>query len=226
MSPGSSTESYPAFARIGLRENSGKNLNQVTCPDRDSNPGHLVSRPDALTVTPQVWTVSSRVVASWSKAFCLGLALRNAHWFEFSWGKKFSHEISASVWGRCPPRIMMHLGRGGTIGSENPVSQISYNGWGDHRANHTIPPLWLDDRPPLFRHVDVSPATGWLVLALRRAPKRGAGPLARVTQGEPLGVRPAGWEREAHIFPSARDPPPPHDAPRRAAGVAPTLAFE
>ncbi|KAJ4445764.1 hypothetical protein ANN_12449 [Periplaneta americana] len=53
MSPGSSTESYLAFARIGLRENPGKNLNQVTCPDRESNPGHLVSRPDALTVTPQ-----------------------------------------------------------------------------------------------------------------------------------------------------------------------------
>ncbi|KAJ4450402.1 hypothetical protein ANN_01826 [Periplaneta americana] len=53
MSPGSSTESYPAFARIGLRENPEENLNQVTCPDRDSNPGHLVSRPDALTVTPQ-----------------------------------------------------------------------------------------------------------------------------------------------------------------------------
>ncbi|KAJ4436104.1 hypothetical protein ANN_18731 [Periplaneta americana] len=56
-SPGSlkasNTESYPAFARIGLRENPGKNLNQVTCPDQDSNPGHLVSRPDALTVTPQ-----------------------------------------------------------------------------------------------------------------------------------------------------------------------------
>ncbi|KAJ4432391.1 hypothetical protein ANN_21010 [Periplaneta americana] len=49
MSPESSTESYPAFTRIGLRENPGKNLNQVTCPDRDSNPGHLVSRPDALT---------------------------------------------------------------------------------------------------------------------------------------------------------------------------------
>ncbi|KAJ4451061.1 hypothetical protein ANN_02498 [Periplaneta americana] len=48
-----STESYPEFARIGLRENPGKNLNQVTCPDRDSNPGHLVSRPDVLTVTPQ-----------------------------------------------------------------------------------------------------------------------------------------------------------------------------
>ncbi|KAJ4427910.1 hypothetical protein ANN_23919 [Periplaneta americana] len=56
MSPGSSTESYPAFARIGLRENPGKNLNQVTCPDRDSNPGHVVSQPDSLTVTPQVWT--------------------------------------------------------------------------------------------------------------------------------------------------------------------------
>ncbi|KAJ4427596.1 hypothetical protein ANN_25244 [Periplaneta americana] len=53
MSPGSSTESYPAFARIGLRETPGRNLNQVTCPDRDSNSGHLVSRPDALTVTPQ-----------------------------------------------------------------------------------------------------------------------------------------------------------------------------
>ncbi|KAJ4428369.1 hypothetical protein ANN_24388 [Periplaneta americana] len=28
ISPGSSTESYPAFARIGLMENPGKNLNQ------------------------------------------------------------------------------------------------------------------------------------------------------------------------------------------------------
>ncbi|KAJ4434897.1 hypothetical protein ANN_23468 [Periplaneta americana] len=54
MSPGTSIESYPAFYRIGLREKPGKNLNQVTCPDRDSNPGHLVSRPDVLTGTPQV----------------------------------------------------------------------------------------------------------------------------------------------------------------------------
>ncbi|KAJ4447729.1 hypothetical protein ANN_09737 [Periplaneta americana] len=59
MSPGSSTESYPAFASIGLRENPGKNLNQVTCPDRDSNPGHLVSQPDALTVTPQCYCYRS-----------------------------------------------------------------------------------------------------------------------------------------------------------------------
>ncbi|KAJ4446406.1 hypothetical protein ANN_13102 [Periplaneta americana] len=58
MSPGTNTESYPAFAHIGLRENPGKNLNQVTCPDRESNPGHLVSRLDALTVTPQVRTAA------------------------------------------------------------------------------------------------------------------------------------------------------------------------
>ncbi|KAJ4429648.1 hypothetical protein ANN_21849 [Periplaneta americana] len=58
MSPRSNTESYLAFAHIGLRENPGKNLNQITCPDRESNPGHLVSRLDVLTVTPQVWTGS------------------------------------------------------------------------------------------------------------------------------------------------------------------------
>ncbi|KAJ4446277.1 hypothetical protein ANN_12972 [Periplaneta americana] len=53
------TESYPAFAHIGLKENPGKkNLNQVTCPDREPNPGHLVSWLDALTVTPQRWVVS------------------------------------------------------------------------------------------------------------------------------------------------------------------------
>ncbi|KAJ4450118.1 hypothetical protein ANN_01525 [Periplaneta americana] len=57
MSQGSNTESYPAFAHIGLRENPGKNLNQVTCPDRESNPVHLVSRLDALTVgwTQEDW---------------------------------------------------------------------------------------------------------------------------------------------------------------------------
>ncbi|KAJ4431101.1 hypothetical protein ANN_19696 [Periplaneta americana] len=58
MSPGSNIESYPAFARIGLRENPGKNLNQITCPDRDSNPGQLVSQPDALTVTPKINGIS------------------------------------------------------------------------------------------------------------------------------------------------------------------------
>ncbi|KAJ4435054.1 hypothetical protein ANN_23628 [Periplaneta americana] len=42
----------------------------------------------------------------------------------------------------------------------NPIANASYNGWGDHRANHTIPPFWLDDRPPLLRHVGVRPAAG------------------------------------------------------------------
>ncbi|KAJ4440122.1 hypothetical protein ANN_08259 [Periplaneta americana] len=31
---------------------------RVTCSDRESNPDYLVSRPDALTVTQQVWTDS------------------------------------------------------------------------------------------------------------------------------------------------------------------------
>ncbi|KAJ4438468.1 hypothetical protein ANN_14413 [Periplaneta americana] len=48
-------------------------------------------------------------------------------------------------------------------GQRNPVVNTSYNGWGDHRANHTIPPSWLDDRPPLLRHVGVRPADGWSV---------------------------------------------------------------
>ncbi|KAJ4432542.1 hypothetical protein ANN_21165 [Periplaneta americana] len=48
MSPGSSTESYPAFAHIGSRKNPEKNLNQVTCPNQESNLGHLVSQLDAL----------------------------------------------------------------------------------------------------------------------------------------------------------------------------------
>ncbi|KAJ4443335.1 hypothetical protein ANN_05003 [Periplaneta americana] len=63
MSPGSSTESYPSFAHIGLRENPGKNLNQVTCPDRESNPGHLALRPDSLT-SVSMWTPQQ-------KAFCV-----------------------------------------------------------------------------------------------------------------------------------------------------------
>ncbi|KAJ4440356.1 hypothetical protein ANN_08495, partial [Periplaneta americana] len=37
MSPGSSTESYPAFAHIGLRENPGKNLNQFLTISRNQH---------------------------------------------------------------------------------------------------------------------------------------------------------------------------------------------
>ncbi|KAJ4443545.1 hypothetical protein ANN_05218 [Periplaneta americana] len=35
MSPGSSTESYPAFVHIGLRENPGRNLNQEPMEGKD-----------------------------------------------------------------------------------------------------------------------------------------------------------------------------------------------
>ncbi|KAJ4448826.1 hypothetical protein ANN_00217 [Periplaneta americana] len=167
MSPGSSTENYPAFAHIGLRENPGKNLNQdgkqqdelenttaVSEGDLRTDLGALLLKKrseenkrikqtldkcirdrDELTMIIAILQrgmrnlrahddtvaalrkcseerkkTSSRAEASWSKASRLGLALQNARWFESSWGKKFSHEISASVWDRCPPSIVMHLG--------------------------------------------------------------------------------------------------------------------
>ncbi|KAJ4436978.1 hypothetical protein ANN_17110 [Periplaneta americana] len=127
MSPGSSTESYPAFARIGLRETPGKNLNQddsiplqqTLKGDKSNNKEpfllnnlcHLTRRFE-VTVE-NVFAICNLIifaVTSWSKASCLRLVLRNARWFESSWGKKFSHEISASLWERCPPSIVMHLG--------------------------------------------------------------------------------------------------------------------
>ncbi|KAJ4433092.1 hypothetical protein ANN_15349 [Periplaneta americana] len=80
MSPGSSTESYPAFARTGLKENPGKNLNQITCPDRDSNPGHLVSRPDALALTPQVWTILIALILTLSNSTRRWLAMLVLHY--------------------------------------------------------------------------------------------------------------------------------------------------
>ncbi|KAJ4449863.1 hypothetical protein ANN_01269 [Periplaneta americana] len=70
MSPGSSTESYPGFAHIGLRENPGKNLNQVDgIGDSDMVFGEMRPRirhrlPDILLTIeenlgkskPGVWT--------------------------------------------------------------------------------------------------------------------------------------------------------------------------
>ncbi|KAJ4436831.1 hypothetical protein ANN_16963 [Periplaneta americana] len=54
MSPGSSTESYPAFARIGLRENPGKNLNQIS--------GERTKR----LVKCFVWSVALYVAETWT----------------------------------------------------------------------------------------------------------------------------------------------------------------
>ncbi|KAJ4432521.1 hypothetical protein ANN_21143 [Periplaneta americana] len=92
----------------------------------------------------------SRAVASWSKASCLVLALRNARRFESSCGKKFSHELSASVWDQCPPSmptqhrdaaitagriiVLRYLHSGWMIVHPS-VVKVSYNGWEDHRAN-------------------------------------------------------------------------------------------
>ncbi|KAJ4433217.1 hypothetical protein ANN_15475 [Periplaneta americana] len=56
MSPGESGVQHrklPSICSYWVEGKPRKNLNQVTCPDRESNPGHLVSQPDALTVTPQ-----------------------------------------------------------------------------------------------------------------------------------------------------------------------------
>ncbi|KAJ4439750.1 hypothetical protein ANN_07878 [Periplaneta americana] len=108
---------FPHFPR----PKSGASLDQCYCAGLVSTwPGFdtwkvviefVADKANFAEVFPRSTTVSpSRAVASWSKASCLGLALRNARWFESSWGKKFSHEISASVWDRCPPSIVMHLG--------------------------------------------------------------------------------------------------------------------
>ncbi|KAJ4440251.1 hypothetical protein ANN_08390 [Periplaneta americana] len=78
---------------------------------------------------------------------------------------------SEMLFGEMRPRIRhrlpdMCLMVAENLGKTQPGSEIrlrkpAYNGWKDHRGNHTIPPFWLDDRPPLLRHVDVRPAAGW-----------------------------------------------------------------
>ncbi|KAJ4448735.1 hypothetical protein ANN_00126, partial [Periplaneta americana] len=45
----------PSISSYWVEGKPRKKLKQLTCPDRDSNPGHLFSWPDALTVTPQEW---------------------------------------------------------------------------------------------------------------------------------------------------------------------------
>ncbi|KAJ4450793.1 hypothetical protein ANN_02223 [Periplaneta americana] len=58
MSPGSSTESYPAFAPIGLRENPGKNLNQtVRVSVMDSKVAALMAALRAHLLAPVLATV-------------------------------------------------------------------------------------------------------------------------------------------------------------------------
>ncbi|KAJ4434906.1 hypothetical protein ANN_23477 [Periplaneta americana] len=100
--------------RREIRSEQTQNWNSVNY-DRNARAGQtkvLEPRPkemmnDILVQKRKGIEVPRRGVVS--KASCLGLALRNARWFESSWGKKLSHEISANVWDRCPPSIVMHL---------------------------------------------------------------------------------------------------------------------
>ncbi|KAJ4431403.1 hypothetical protein ANN_20000 [Periplaneta americana] len=98
MSPESSTESYPAFAHIGLRENPGKNLNQVTCPDRDSNPRHLVSRPDALTVIPQKRAKTAQPLVFTEGRSEAGGGNRNANKTADTSNYSLEEQLVESVW--------------------------------------------------------------------------------------------------------------------------------
>ncbi|KAJ4446951.1 hypothetical protein ANN_13653 [Periplaneta americana] len=100
MSSGSNTESYPAFARIGLRENPGKNLNQVTCPDRDSNPVHLVSQPDALTVTPQLLQALKPEDKVLRRNFCISIQTLIENGDEFIRSVLFSEEATFHLSGK------------------------------------------------------------------------------------------------------------------------------
>ncbi|KAJ4438682.1 hypothetical protein ANN_14629 [Periplaneta americana] len=70
VSPGVQHPKLPAFAHIGLRDNPGKKLNHVTCPNRESNPDHLVLRSDALTVTPQKTTNLSDIESALYAGLC------------------------------------------------------------------------------------------------------------------------------------------------------------
>ncbi|KAJ4445783.1 hypothetical protein ANN_12468 [Periplaneta americana] len=106
MSPRSSTDSYPAFARNGLRENPGKNLNQrlndmkvimpVKCPD----PGPKVTQYLISQVLgrPAPWRRGLR--------HPLGLTLRNARWF----GVLMEEEIFSRNFGQCMEPMPTSIG--------------------------------------------------------------------------------------------------------------------
>ncbi|KAJ4434974.1 hypothetical protein ANN_23546 [Periplaneta americana] len=88
-------------------------------------------------------------------------------WAQFLGGDCSDNLTSSSAIVLVMVMVFLMVTDDGGDGSESPVQQNSYNGWGDHRVNHTIPPFWLDDRPPLLRQVKVRPAAGWSDLALQ-----------------------------------------------------------
>ncbi|KAJ4435381.1 hypothetical protein ANN_17995 [Periplaneta americana] len=62
MSPGSSTESYPAFARIGLRENPGKKPqpDPTIRIERDLNQAHQVEQEKRAIYEPCIPYLSAK----------------------------------------------------------------------------------------------------------------------------------------------------------------------
>ncbi|KAJ4434814.1 hypothetical protein ANN_23385 [Periplaneta americana] len=84
MSPGSSTESYPAFARIGLREIPGKNLNQERTQLSD-----LFGRDSAVKCTVMavdIGHIRQHICLTWSQATkgnIEGGSFDPALWIEF-----------------------------------------------------------------------------------------------------------------------------------------------
>ncbi|KAJ4433712.1 hypothetical protein ANN_16023 [Periplaneta americana] len=68
MSPGSNTESYLAFARTGLRENPGKNLNQINLPRpgfEPGPPGFAARRADRYSTDVDFVHVSQKSNQKW-----------------------------------------------------------------------------------------------------------------------------------------------------------------
>ncbi|KAJ4432791.1 hypothetical protein ANN_21430 [Periplaneta americana] len=107
------TERYPAVARIGL-----KNLNQVTCPDRDSNPGHLVSRPDALTVALQVFELNGTLLPETAVATIMkGITQRFISDHPDFWGIKI---IYTSFRRLEPSEVEQYIANALTLKEEHP----------------------------------------------------------------------------------------------------------
>ncbi|KAJ4430090.1 hypothetical protein ANN_22299 [Periplaneta americana] len=176
MSPGSSTESYPAFARIGSRENPGKNLNQVTCPDRDSNPDHLVSRPDALTVTPQNTFII--VPYRWCKSERNTLRLRWDLMLTYIDG---SLNLSSPSWSICHEHIpkLSAEQSGITLFRISTMTSLML-----HRCRTGSISLQSTDNNLHSRHTAIEPSSSFVPISLQRdvivVHRSGAGDRTRV----------------------------------------------
>ncbi|KAJ4447601.1 hypothetical protein ANN_09608 [Periplaneta americana] len=136
MSPGSNTESYPAFAHIGLRENPGKKPQPGNLPRQDSNPGHLVSRPDALTVTPQ---------SGYEKKYQREVAVPRIPWKNLlNQGISTTHQtMTADAYSSLmlAGKVFQTLGR--AIVKEDEYEEVRWDGLWAEPLSAPLPPLSL-----------------------------------------------------------------------------------